>query len=215
MAPEEGTMFRRSLVLAPILALSVGLPVLGLQTATGLGIGRASAAPLICETGDRYATISGISKTYVVTHVGGVQLAPYTTFSQSVTVAKIDSVTAGINGTVTASAKADFILAAAAASASVTLHASGTSTVQTSISRTWTITNNSSSDREYALYVGTLRVTGQYAYRTCLYPGTAWSSWDYGSWKSWTVRIDGTAMCPRSRYASSTLQYKALVKIGC
>ena len=208
-------MFRRSFVLAPVLALSIGLPVLGLQTGTGIGIGRASAAPLICEPGDRDANISSISKTYVVTHVGGVQLAPHTTFSQSVTVAKINSVTAGINGTVTVSAKANFILGQAEASASVTLQSSGTSTVQTSISRTWTITNSSSSDREYALYVGTLRVSGRYAYRFCPSPGTHWSAWEYGSWKSWTVRIDGTAMCPHTRYASNTLQYKALVKIGC
>lgn len=174
----------------------------------------ASAAPLVCEPGYKAVTLSYKSAKPYVTHVEELDLAPGTSFSQSYTLDRIGSVTAGIDGTGTVSTKANAILAKADAEVSVSLHLSGSRTTQSSYTRVWTI-SSSTSDRAYALYRGTTRYSGSYAYKVCTSSGRGFGPTAYGTYASWSVQKSGTALCPRSRYASNSIQYVALTKIGC
>ena len=174
----------------------------------------AHARPIICEPSTQWATISDKTLTRVVTHVKGIFLAPHTSYSQTTSISKVNSVTAGVTLSAGASVSSNFILAKAEASVGVELRASGSSTTQTSYSETWSINNTSDSQRRYALWAGTVRWSGKFVYHRCNADGSAYST-SSGTWRSWTTMIDGTALCPASRYGSATFEYKALVRVGC
>lgn len=174
----------------------------------------ASAAPIICSSNASIATITSQSRAPFITHVEALHLAPNTSYSQTNSIARTGTVAAGIDGTATVSGKANVIIGKADASVSATLHLSGSLTQQTSFSKTWTIGTHTS-DRTYALFASTTRHYGSYNHRYCNSSGTGYTPYTSGPWQSWDVAGSGTALCPRSRYTSGTVQYAALVKIGC
>lgn len=175
-----------------------------------------AAGQTVCSPGFRSVNLSSTNQTNILTHVSNaITMAPGTGFAVTRTVTWTDTVSAGINGTIAASAYADFIIFKLGVSTSLALQASGSVTKQSSYSETWTLNNNTTHQRVYAFLTGTRRVTANYAYKECNSRGDGWGPTDYGTVKSWTVKVEGTALCPHTSYSSGSLESKALVAIGC
>lgn len=143
--------------------------------------------------GVKYA-ITSASRQPVLTHAKKIFLAPDTTYNNSTTLSKVGSVTAGVTVEAGASAKAGVVLAKAETYVKVSLQASGTSTRTSSISETWSATNNSNRKRTFIFFHGTVKHGGTYVKKTCN-SSTYMIEKDHGRWKSWTIDNEGFVRC--------------------
>lgn len=130
----------------------------------------------------------------VVTHAKTIYLPPGGTFNKSTTLSQVGSVTAGITVEAGASAKAGVVLAKAETHVKVALQASGTSTKTSSITESWSITNNESKKRKFVFFHGTVKHSGSFVKKTCNY-STYMVEKDFGRWKSWTIDNEGFVRC--------------------
>ena len=96
-----------------------------------------------------------------------------------------------------------------------TLATANSNTSTSSYTTSMTFNNTTSSQLKFAGLRYVNKVTGAYAIYTCLastqYPsGWAWKLGSNGTIGSWQSYITATAKCPKSSYASSSAEYKAL-----
>lgn len=166
----------------------------------------AFAQPTVCDyRGQTWYETSG-SSSYVITHVTGYHVSPGSSISVTKTASWEKSLTAGISVTTGATISASGIIASAEASLSVSLSASGTATYAGSESITGTV-SSATVDRYYAAYAGRRYYTGSWTKKYCNL--TSVSTVGSGSWRSFQSNLEGIALCPASRYASTSLAYKA------
>lgn len=177
-----------------------------------IGSGVANAQAILCSSGEHYSDVSSIVKSNTITHDLSVSVAPGSSSTITRTSSFVRSVGAGIDGTTTASVEANSVIAKASGTISVTLKASGNITRTSDISSQWSF-SSSSTARRYALFFGTLKVTGNYVYHYCNSARTAFNSTS-GTFASWNVEAQGTALCGYP-YASGSIERNALIQIGC
>ena len=134
------------------------------------------------------------SRAPVVTHAFTLPLAPGGSYSQMTSVRRITTVTAGVSIEAGATVSAGKVLAKAEAYTNVTLQASGSHTRETAYEERISQTNNTSANKTYVVFHGTMRYKGTYVKKTCNY-GTYMVVKKYGHWKSWVVHVKGTVRC--------------------
>ncbi|MGB7980857.1 MAG: hypothetical protein WCF36_08720 [Candidatus Nanopelagicales bacterium] len=69
--------------------------------------------------------------------------------------------------------------------------------------------SSSKKDRYYAAYAGRKAWSGSWQRKLCSSNGQTVTTTASGSWKSYQTNLEGVALCPATRYSSSSLQYKA------
>lgn len=185
--------------------------------ATLFAVGVAGVAAYVGECNDSQldTTVSNLQATWVMTHdVVGVSIAPGSSFTRSITESLVTTITASVNYSTTVTAEASAVIAKASAAESISLKLEGAQTTSTSITKSWSFTNTSTSQRQYGIMHYTKKVTGQYAQRTCSRT-EVWQAWRYGSFVTWQSEWDASALCPRTRYATTSPEYKGLLMLGC
>jgi hypothetical protein len=185
-----------------------------LLAATALAVGTmavvaspAAAAPTICDPHETWIHTTG-SASYVLTHVKGYQLPP----GGSVRITKTAEFTKQLSAKVTVSTGAEVsasgVIASAKVTAGVALEAAGSVTSRSSQSVEVSLAA-SSSDRYYAAYAGRRYWNGKFSKYLCSGDGRSTRVISSGSWQSFQSHLEGTALCPASRYSSGSLPYKA------
>lgn len=204
--------FGRRFAAVPLLAMLLA----GTALNPGFMGGRASAATPGTDCpgdGDIIVGIGSHVSQVTITHIKGVSVAPYSTFSSTTSTNWAVTLKAGIDGTASASAKADAIIAKADVGVSISLHLSGQLTLGGSDSVTWSSGAAKSYARTYAVFSGGTKVTGTYTYQTC---GRTfrWGPIYSGTYASWGADREGAALCGYA-YAAGSIERAAQLQIGC
>lgn len=157
----------------------------------------ASAVPTECDpTMSRRHRIETYDSKAVVTHAFNKVLAPGSEWRRETTIERVNMVTASVESYGEASAGAEAVIAKAEAKIGVKLKAAGSHTRRTAYSEYISIANSTGRNREYVVFAGTVKHFGRYRAVWC---GSDYRlRYQYGDWKSWTVRSSGTIRCDKA-----------------
>ncbi len=177
----------------------------------------AHAQAIVCDPGDYYFTTDSTVKAAVVTHVDDIYLAPRSKFEQSDTLTRTTTLTASVSGSSTTTVEANEILAKESETLQVTVAASAEHTETTSVTHTFTVDNtNGTTDIHDALFRGYTKVSANWTKYLCNSGRTGFTANKWGSLSTFQKQgAFGSAQCPRSRYASGSMPWRADVAIGC
>ncbi len=180
-----------------------------LVSVVGVTMTAAPAQAAGCAPGASYVVVGG-SPRYTVTHVSGYHAPPGGSYkltkSASYERRLSSSLTLSTGLKVTAGTDIKAVLATAEAQYGVNLAVEGalTSTYSQTVEA---VLGSSSSDRYYAAYAGRRHWIGWFSKYECFYG--SYEKVQEGTWRSFQSPLEGIALCPASRYASSSLAYKA------
>lgn len=195
-----------------IIALAAAASLTGLGLAMPAGQAAAApgvvSAPTVCEPGRAWYRLSSASSSYKVTHVSGVSVAPGSTFEETRTISHERTLTSGVTHSGSAKVSGGTVLANAEAQYGVNLANDKARTNAYSVSRKVTL-KSGSTQRRYALFNGRKYWTGRFVKNQCSSDGKRYWQAANGTWRSYMTQQTGSALCPKSRYTSSTLEYKA------
>lgn len=151
-------------------------------------------------------------KRFGLTHARIKLIPAGVSFSQKVTLKKIDMLEASLKASASIKSEAGAWFAKASVEASVEVAGRYQHTSETSITETYTIPK-ASHDRSFAFFDGHESFTFGAHRRTCSRAGERDS---YGTLKSFgLVDVSGAVRCPHSRYRSGTLKYTIALHSGC
>jgi hypothetical protein len=154
----------------------------------------ATTPPTTCSNwGDVWYSIDPVSKPYYVTHEATISVAPGATYSQTTTLGRVASITSDVTESLRGVVEENTILEKVSISAGLTLVDSGTSTVSTSVSYSWTLKNTGSTQKRYVLFTAPHKVSGTYSWWQCSRSET-WLKVS-GSYLSFDFELRGSALC--------------------
>lgn len=189
------------------------LPVVAAGLATIASLTVASAPPASAYTAwcDPYSVsyVTTGTSSRRLTHVSGYHLPPGGALSITRSAEFTTQLTAGVTLSAGAEVSASSVIASAKATYGVSLAASGSVTSKSAQSVTSSIAA-SSRDRYYAAYAGRRYWKGSWTKYTCR--GGVPVETARGTWRSFQTHLEGIALCPASRYSTSSLAYKACIR---
>ena len=169
----------------------------------------APAKPYECDNpGKTWYVVDNGASSIKLTHLKGYQAPPGGTLRLAKTAEVTKTYTAGITTSYSGSFSAKAIFAKAESTFGVSLAASGSRTSTQTETVEFTLAP-SKVDREYAVWVANRVWTGDWLQERCSADRSTIERVARGRLKSFEVSLEGVALCPKTRYKSTSAPYKA------